>query len=159
MHNLFAMEAVSIAEALGVPSLAVSACLVPQAAPASLQRRFRRAHPVLHAALTRPGACLSIALSSDTSASELMPEAFTFTHFSVCSRHCACRVCLMLHEKHWPSAAACRWGRSVAEEAFLCAASEHEGPGQVRWADVEHWLWPLFSDASCAWRQVGRASM
>ena len=65
MHNLFAMEAVSIAEALGVPSLAVSACLVPQAAPASLQRRFRRAHPALHAALTRPGACPSIAVASD----------------------------------------------------------------------------------------------
>ncbi|CAK0762025.1 hypothetical protein CVIRNUC_002916 [Coccomyxa viridis] len=84
VHNLFAMEAFSIAEALGVPSLAVSACLVPQAAPASLQRRFRRVHPALHAALTRP---------------------------------------------------------------------EQEGPGLVRWADVEHWLWPLFSNASCTWRQ------
>ena len=78
MHNLFAMEAVSIAEALGVPSLAVSACLVPQAAPPSLQRRFSRANPALHAALTRPGACLSIAL-----ASEIMHQAFTSTQFSV----------------------------------------------------------------------------
>ena len=158
MHNLFAMEAFSIAEALGVPSLAVSACLVPQAAPASLQRRFRRVHPALHAALTRPGACLSIASASDASASELMPEAFTFTHFSVCSRHCASCVCSMLHGKRRLSAATCRWGKSVAEEASLCAASEQEGPGLVRWADVEHWLWPLFSNASCTWRQVGRAS-
>lgn len=55
VHNLFAMEVVSIAEALGVPSLALSPCLVPQAAPASLQRQLKRAHPALHAALTRPG--------------------------------------------------------------------------------------------------------
>ena len=33
--------------------------------------------------------------------------------------------------------------------------AEEEDPGSVRWADVEHWLWPLFSQASCAWRQVG----
>ncbi len=24
----------------------------------------------------------------------------------------------------------------------------------MRWADVEHWLWPIFSTASCSWRQV-----
>ena len=24
----------------------------------------------------------------------------------------------------------------------------------VQWADVEHWLWPIFSAASCSWRQV-----
>lgn len=56
MHNLFAMEAVSIAEALGVPSLAMSPCLVPQAPPASLARLFQQEHAALHAALTRPGA-------------------------------------------------------------------------------------------------------
>ena len=58
MHNLFAMEAISIAEAHGVPTLALSPCLVPQVAPASLQRRFKRKHPALCAALTRPGAPL-----------------------------------------------------------------------------------------------------
>ena len=78
MHNLFAMEAFSIAEALGVPSLAVSSCLVPQVAPASLQRRFSRAHPALHAALTRPGACLGIG-----AAFEIMPKAFPSTSLSV----------------------------------------------------------------------------
>ena len=56
MHNLFAMEAISIAEAHGVPTLALSPCLVPQVAPASLQRRFKRKHPAVYAALTRPGA-------------------------------------------------------------------------------------------------------
>ena len=56
MHNLFAMEAISIAEALGVPSLALSPCLVPQAPPASFERHFKREHPALYAALTRPGA-------------------------------------------------------------------------------------------------------
>ncbi len=56
MHNLFAMEAISIAEALGVPSLALSPCLVPQAPPASLERQLKRQHPALYAALTRPGA-------------------------------------------------------------------------------------------------------
>ena len=56
MHNLFAMEAISIADAHGVPALALSPCLVPSVAPASLQRRFKRKHPALCAALTRPGA-------------------------------------------------------------------------------------------------------
>ena len=56
MHNLFAMEAISIAEALGVPSLALSPCLVPQAPPASLKRQFKREHAALFAALNRPGA-------------------------------------------------------------------------------------------------------
>lgn len=26
----------------------------------------------------------------------------------------------------------------------------------MRWADVEHWLWPLFSAKSRSWRQVWR---
>lgn len=56
MHNLFAMEAFSIAEALGVPSLALSPCLVPQTPPASLERQFKREHAALYASLNRPGA-------------------------------------------------------------------------------------------------------
>ena len=56
VHNLFAMEAISIAEALGVPSLALSPCLVPQAPPASLERQFKREHAALYIALTKPGA-------------------------------------------------------------------------------------------------------
>jgi hypothetical protein len=58
VHNLFAMEAISIAEAHGVPTLALSPCLVPQVAPADLQCRFERKYPALHAALTRPGKTL-----------------------------------------------------------------------------------------------------
>ncbi len=60
VHNLFAMEAISIAEALGVPSMALSPCLVPQVAPASLQRHFKREHSALYAALTMPGMSLQI---------------------------------------------------------------------------------------------------
>ncbi|CAL5219615.1 g1485 [Coccomyxa viridis] len=84
VHNLFAMEAFSIAEALGVPSLALSPCLVPQTPPASLERQFKREHAALYASLNRPDG-----------------------------------------------------------EVSDC----------VRWADVEHWLWPIFSTASCSWRQ------
>ena len=64
VHNLFAMEAISIAEALGVPSLALSPCLVPQVAPASLQRHFKREHAALYAALTIPGVSLQISSPS-----------------------------------------------------------------------------------------------
>ncbi len=32
--------------------------------------------------------------------------------------------------------------------------AEGEVSGCMRWADVEHWLWPIFSTASCSWRQV-----
>ncbi|KAK9835230.1 hypothetical protein WJX81_007555 [Elliptochloris bilobata] len=81
VHNLFALEAHHIAQALAVPSLAASPCLVPYAAPAALPTRLARDHPALHAAL-------------------------------------------------------------------------HASPrGRVAWADVEHWLWPLFSARWSGWRQ------
>ena len=75
MHNLFAMEAISIAEAHGVPTLALSPCLVPQVAPASLQRRFQRKHPALSAALARPGAPLRFPESGDSDDSLLRKDS------------------------------------------------------------------------------------
>jgi hypothetical protein len=47
VFNLFALEGLSIAEALGCASLAVSPCLVPYAPPRQLQRRFATALPDL----------------------------------------------------------------------------------------------------------------
>lgn len=45
-------------QALAVPSLAASPCLVPYAAPSTLSARLARDHPALHAALhaSPPGA-------------------------------------------------------------------------------------------------------
>ena len=55
VHNLFALEGYHIAEALGVPSVAVSACLVPYPPPADFEARFRWAFPGLYLALQSPG--------------------------------------------------------------------------------------------------------
>ncbi|KAK9826609.1 hypothetical protein WJX74_005493 [Apatococcus lobatus] len=74
IHNLFALEAFHIAEALGVRSIAMSPTLMPQHPPASFQRRFERRLPLLYAEL------------------------------------------------------------------------QQYHSGRVTWADVEHWMWPLFSD-------------
>lgn len=48
IFNLFALEAFHLAEALRIPSLAASPCLVPYAPPAGFEPRFRRAHPQLY---------------------------------------------------------------------------------------------------------------
>lgn len=48
MFNLFALEGFHLAEALAVPCLAVSPCLVPYAPPAGFERRFAVAHPALY---------------------------------------------------------------------------------------------------------------
>ena len=45
--NLFSLEALHVAEALGVRCLVASPCLVPYAMPATFERRFARAHPRL----------------------------------------------------------------------------------------------------------------
>ena len=55
VHNLFALEGFHIAEALGLPSLALSACLVPYGPPAGFETRFRWAFPELSHALHSPG--------------------------------------------------------------------------------------------------------
>ena len=55
VHNLFALEGFHIAQALGVPSLALSACLVPYGPPADFEARFRWAFPELYLALHSPG--------------------------------------------------------------------------------------------------------
>ena len=55
VHNLFALEAYHIAEALGVPSTAISACVVPYPPPAEFEARFRWAFPGLFLALQNPG--------------------------------------------------------------------------------------------------------
>lgn len=144
MHNLFAMEAISIAEAHGVPTLALSPCLVPQVAPASLQRRFQRRHPALCAALARPGAPLRFPESgaaADDSCRVGTPRGLLRTlHVGVLT------ACPQQCEHGMTSEMSVKVSIGLAEEEDL---------GSVRWADVEHWLWPLFSQASCAWRQVG----
>ncbi len=45
VHNLFALEAFHIAEALGVHSLVASPCLVPYGPPVAFERRFKAAFP------------------------------------------------------------------------------------------------------------------
>ena len=54
VHNLFALEGFHIAEALGVPSVVVSACL-PYPPPASFTTRFKAAYPQLWNALQHQG--------------------------------------------------------------------------------------------------------
>ncbi|GAB4815972.1 hypothetical protein N2152v2_003018 [Parachlorella kessleri] len=51
LFNLFALEGFHIAEALGVPCVAASPCLVPYAMPASFERSFQIAHPELYRSL------------------------------------------------------------------------------------------------------------
>lgn len=55
VHNLFALEAFHIAEALGVPSVAVSPCLVPYPPPASFRARFKASFPDLYTRLQHAG--------------------------------------------------------------------------------------------------------
>ncbi len=57
VHNLFALEAFHIAEALRVPSLVVSACL-PYPPPVSFQARLKAAYPRLWDALQHKGGLL-----------------------------------------------------------------------------------------------------
>lgn len=51
IFNLFALEGFHLAEALGVPCLAISPCLVPYSPPASFARRFRKSSATLYQAL------------------------------------------------------------------------------------------------------------
>lgn len=55
VFNLFALEAFSIAEALGVPCVAAHPYPPPAAPPASFERRLAAAYPALHAALRAAG--------------------------------------------------------------------------------------------------------
>ena len=48
VHNLFALEAFHIAEALGIPSLTCSPCLIPYPAPATFEQHLRNMHPELY---------------------------------------------------------------------------------------------------------------
>ncbi len=51
IFNLFSLEALHLAEALGISCLAISPCLPPYTAPNSFPRQFRKAWPALHNAL------------------------------------------------------------------------------------------------------------
>lgn len=51
VFNLFALEGFHLAEALGVPCLAVSPCLVPYSPPAAFARRFKKSSAALYQAL------------------------------------------------------------------------------------------------------------
>ncbi|DBB10651.1 TPA: hypothetical protein ACH3X3_007160 [Trebouxia sp. C0006] len=81
IFNLFSLEALHLAEALGISCLAISPCLPPYTAPNSFPRQFRKAWPALHNAL------------------QMSLE------------------------------------------------------GCVSWAEVEHWLWPAFSQRWSIWRR------
>ena len=107
VHNLFALEGYHIAEALGVPSIAVSACLVPYPPPADFEARFRRAFPGLFLGLQNPGMFLN--------------------YFPL--------FCIPFHL-----------------DDLLVPAFGVSGRG-VRWAEVEHWMWPLFTERWGDWRQ------
>jgi hypothetical protein len=111
VHNLFALEALHIAEALGVESVAVSPCLVPYAAPTSFEARFIEAFPRLYRRLQHEGkrGTPSTVLSFVIASARTKPQA----SLDVCST---------------------------------------TGDG-VTWAEVEHWLWPLFTQRWGSWRQ------
>ncbi|DBA81538.1 hypothetical protein WJX77_007263 [Trebouxia sp. C0004] len=81
IFNLFSLEALHLAEALGISCLAISPCLLPYTVPNSFPRQFLKAWPALHSAL------------------QISPE------------------------------------------------------GCVNWAEVEHWLWPAFSQRWSIWRR------
>lgn len=83
VHNLFALEGFHIAEALGVPSVVVSACL-PYPPPASFYTRFKAAYPQLWNALQHQG----------TSASHYGLNSFWSTAQSFTDVRCWC--CLTL---------------------------------------------------------------
>ena len=51
IFNLFALEGFHVAEALGLPCMALSPCLVPYTPPASFERRFKKSSPALYQAL------------------------------------------------------------------------------------------------------------
>ena len=51
IFNLFALEGFHVAEALGLPCMALSPCLVPYTPPASFARRLKKTSPALHQAL------------------------------------------------------------------------------------------------------------
>lgn len=66
VFNLFALgEGFSIAEALGVPCLAASPCLVPYAAPSSLRESFQSEHPQLFERLQAAAASAGVAAGSE----------------------------------------------------------------------------------------------
>ena len=54
IFNLFALEALHIAECLCVPCLALSPCLVPYTFPTSFPRRFKKAWPGMYDTLHSP---------------------------------------------------------------------------------------------------------
>ena len=51
IFNLFALETLHVAEALGVPCIAISPCLVPYSCPSSFSQRFQKAWPTLYDSL------------------------------------------------------------------------------------------------------------
>ncbi|KAA6426995.1 MAG: thioester reductase [Trebouxia sp. A1-2] len=81
IFNLFSLEALHLAEALGISCLAISPCLLPYTAPNSFPRQFSKA---------------------------------------------------------WPA---------------LLNALQTSLEGCVSWAEVEHWLWPAFSQRWSTWRR------
>ena len=52
IFNLFALEVLHLAEALGISCLAISPCLVPYAPATSFARRFSKTWPALYHALS-----------------------------------------------------------------------------------------------------------
>ncbi|EFN56472.1 hypothetical protein CHLNCDRAFT_145146 [Chlorella variabilis] len=102
LFNVFALEGFHIAEALGVPCLAASPCLVPYAMPAAFERRFRQANPSLYQAL------------------------------KAADEH-----------RQQPVAGANSSAANIGSTGIA---------GSVGWAEVRHWLWPLFTERWGAWR-------
>lgn len=62
VFNLFALEALHIADCLCVPCLAVSPCLVPYTFPTSFPGRFRKTWPDLYTRLQTPSKGQSLLL-------------------------------------------------------------------------------------------------
>ena len=62
VFNLFALEGFHLAEALCVPCMAISPCLVPYAPPAPFPRRFKKSSAALYDALqdATPGTSLQL---------------------------------------------------------------------------------------------------
>ena len=98
VHNLFAWEFFHVAEALAIPSVAISPCLIAYGPPAGLKSLIKEKHPAL-ARLLDGSRVHSISARS------------------------------------------------------LSSQSKTKERDRMGWADIEHWLWPLYSQRFALWRQ------
>ncbi len=132
IFNLFALEGFHIAEALGVPCLAASPCLPPYVPPGGFKRRFESAHPQLFSRLQEAEGGWGGWLAGR----EVAPAGGQLAVQR-------CRGCDFEKPYVWPHSAA---------HILLPPGLPALPGGSVSWRDVEHWLWPLFTERWGGWR-------